>query len=80
MTNFDTIMQIANEDNKHQVIECLTNNMVTICINIINQLNREQNEHIEISNFDIAEMESKFRSFFNKENTKWKDKNNDSND
>lgn len=67
MTNLDVIIKNANTDKHEEMLNKLTNCLANICEKIIYRMNIEQDEHMEVSNFDKADMITDFKAFFNHE-------------
>lgn len=66
MTNYEAILKYGAED-KEGTINELSEILAKVCAIAIRRLNAEQDEHIEISNLELHDIENDFKQFFNHE-------------
>lgn len=67
MTNLDVVIKFGNTDKRDEMLDKLTSHLANVCEKIIYRMNMEQDEHMEVSNFDKSDMIRDFKAFFNHE-------------
>ncbi len=67
MTNYDILLEMDKTGEKEETVRKLSKSLALVCKKIIYRMNQEQDEHIEVSNFDLNDMQNDFIDFFSKQ-------------